>query len=35
MSTAYTSLLCELKTTVCTARVHAIQQVNRSLILMY
>lgn len=35
MSTAYTSLLSELKTTVRTARVHAIQQVNRSLILMY
>lgn len=35
MTTAYTSLLLELKTTVRTARVHAIQQVNRSLILMY
>lgn len=35
MSTAYTSLLSELKSTVRTARVHAIQQVNRSLILMY
>lgn len=35
MSTAYTSLLSKLKTTVRTARVHAIQQVNRSLILMY
>lgn len=35
MSTAYISLLSELKTTVRTARVHAIQQVNRSLILMY
>lgn len=35
MTTAYTSLLSELTTTVRTARVHAIQQVNRSLILMY
>ena len=35
MSTAYTSLLSELKSTVRTARVHAIQLVNRSLILMY
>jgi predicted nuclease of restriction endonuclease-like (RecB) superfamily len=35
MSIAYTSLLSELKTTVRTARAHAIQQVNRSLILMY
>ena len=35
MSPAYTSLLSELKSTVRTARVHAIQQVNRSLILMY
>ncbi|MEO0732412.1 MAG: PDDEXK nuclease domain-containing protein [Bacteroidota bacterium] len=35
MNPEYTSLLAELKTTIQAARLHAIRQVNRSLILMY
>ncbi|MEL7161425.1 MAG: DUF1016 N-terminal domain-containing protein, partial [Bacteroidota bacterium] len=35
MNPEYTSLLTELKTTIQAARLHAIRQVNRSLILMY